>query len=260
MKKIGKDKIQLLRQALSAASSSLKLASQLLGEIEKTGSSEMPGLVGKYDGRFMVTAAGKKYPVPDNYSAKTRLIYGDLLKMTEGPTGRQFKLVEKLSRVEVETQLAVKDGQFEALGKDGSYRLLQSAVKYWGGEEGDKTKVLLPEGEKNVPFACLLEIEGKRPGAQREEPKIKEKKEAGSKEVKVEEPKEEKETPARKPAVKKEIKVEVKPKKTAAAKKIIPKKTTAKRTNTKKATETPAKKKEKPAGKKSELVDEEELR
>jgi hypothetical protein len=41
MKKIGKDKIQLLRQALSAASSSLKLANQLLGEIEKMGGGEM---------------------------------------------------------------------------------------------------------------------------------------------------------------------------------------------------------------------------
>ena len=148
MKQIGKDKIQLLKQALTAASSSIKLANQLLNEIDRMGGAgELPGLVGKYDGRFMVTQAGKKYPVSDNYSAKTKLAYGDKLKMVEGPLGRQFKLVEKLPRVEEKAQLAVKDGQFEALAKGGSFKLIQSAVKYWGGEEGDKIKILLPEGE-----------------------------------------------------------------------------------------------------------------
>lgn len=255
MQKIGKDKIQLLRQALSAASSSLKLANQLLGEIEKMGGGEVPGLVGTYDGRFMVTGAGKKYPVPDNYSAKTRLVYGDKLKMTEGPTGRQFKLVEKLPRVEGEAQLVVKDGQFEALGKGGSYRLLQSAVKYWGGEEGDKVKILLPEKEKNVPFACLVEVVGKTPGAQQKEDQKKEQKPAKpAVKEKKEEPKEEKEVPAKK---------EEKPKKKAAPKKkTTAKKTTAKKTATAKKT-TAAKKPAKKTAKKeakTELIDEEELR
>jgi len=248
---LSKNKVQLLRQAISAASSSLKVANQLLNEIERIGGAEVPGLVGKYDGRFMVTQAGKKYPVPDNYSAKTRLVYGDKLKMTEGPMGRQFKLVEKLSRVEADAQLAVKDGQFEALGKGGSYRLLQSAVKYWGGEEGDKVKILLPEEEKNVPFACLLEIVGKKPGVREEAGERKERPE-----VKKEPAKEEKKAPVKKTVAKKETKA--KPKKTAAAK-TTAKKTTAKRTTTQKTTKT-ATKEEKPAGKKSELIDEEELR
>lgn len=174
-KRLAKDKIQLLKQALTAASSSLKLANQLLNDVERMGGTgELPGLVGRYDGRFMTTEAGKKYPVPDNYAAKTKLVYGDKLKMIEGPQGRQFKLVEKLPRVEEKAQLVVKDGQFEALAKSGSYKLIQSAVKYWGGEEGDKTKILLPEGKKNIPFACLLEIGGKEPGGR--EPRIEEEK------------------------------------------------------------------------------------
>ncbi|MDP1710790.1 MAG: hypothetical protein Q8L46_02520 [candidate division WWE3 bacterium] len=163
---VGKDKIQLLSQALNDASSSLNLAKQLLSEIERGGGvTETPGLVGKYDGMFMVTEAGKKYPVPDNYSAKTKLIYGDKLKMIEGPEGRRFKLVEEMEREEQEAQLAVKDGRFEALSKDGSYHLIQGAVRYWSGEEGDKIKILLPKGGKNIPFAGLLEIIGREPGA-----------------------------------------------------------------------------------------------
>jgi len=162
---LGKDKIQLLSQALNAATASLNLAKQLLSEVERSGGAgELPGLVGKYDGMFMVTEAGKKYPVPDNYAAKTKLVYGDKLKMIEGPEGRRFKLIEEVERVEEEAQLVVKDGRFEALGKDGSYKLIQGAVRYWNGVEGDKLKILLPKGEKNVPFAGLAEIVGKQPG------------------------------------------------------------------------------------------------
>jgi len=170
---MGKDKIQLLNQALNAASSSLNLAKQLISEIEHhSGTPEMPGLVGKYDGMFMVTEAGKKYPVPDNYSAKTKLVYGDKLKMVEGPEGRRFKLLEEMEREEQEAQLAVKDGHFEALSKDSSYRLIQGAVRYWSGEEGDKLKILLPKGQRNVPFAGLVEIIGRKPGeGVTEEPK-----------------------------------------------------------------------------------------
>lgn len=256
-RKIGKDKVQLLKQALTAASSSLKLANQLLNEIDRMGGAgELPGLVGKYDGRFMVTEAGKKYPVPDNYSAKTRLVYGDRLKMIEGPMGRQFKLVEKLPRVEEEAQLVVKDGQFEALGKGDSYKLLQSAVKYWGGEEGDKLKILLPEGEKNIPFAALEEIVGKKPGARRgEEPGAERVVKKPAEKKVVREERVEKKLVAKKPAAKTTKKVLTKKevKTTRAIKKAPPEKKPVAAKPTKKEEKAPAKKEAAP-------IDEEELR
>lgn len=167
---IGKEKIQLLTQAIAAATSSLTVAKQLLSEIERQGggfspgTQDVPGLVGKYDGMFMITEAGKKYPVPDNYSAKTKLVYGDKLKMIEGPEGRRFKLLEEAPRADAEAQLAQKDGRFEALGKEGSYKLIQGAVRWWNGAEGDKVKILLPQNEKHPPFAALVEVVGKKPG------------------------------------------------------------------------------------------------
>ena len=255
--KVGKDKVQLLRQALSAANSSIKLANQLLNEVEQLGGSgSMPGLVGKYDGRFMITEAGKKYPVPDNYSAKTQLVYGDKLKMVEGPTGRQFKLLEKIPRIEEEAQLGVKDGQFMALGKGGSYTLLQSAVKYWGGGEGDKVKILLPEKEKNVPFAGLIEVVGKQAGSGVQEPPkpaVKEEKPENTEEPVKEEPQKEpkkeekKKAPVKKAPVKKTVPAKRAPVKKAPAKKDV-------RPETKKEAAPPAPAKE------AETLSEEELR
>jgi len=213
------NRLQLLSQALSAAASSINLARQLINEIQREGGAlEPPGLIGKYDGGFMVTEAGKKYPVPDNYAAKTRLIYGDKLKMVEGPAGRRFKHIEKIPRVEVEAVLTVKDGRLVAVSSEGSYKLIQSAVKYLKGEGGDKVKILLPREEKHAPFAAILGVIGKE--AKKEKVERKEEKEG---KPKKEEKKKEK--PAEKEAVKKETKKKVE-------KKIEPK---AKKTTTKKA-------------------------
>jgi hypothetical protein len=158
------NKLQLLSQALSAAVSSLNLARQIVNEIDHVGSFETPGLVGKYDGMFMVTEAGKKYPVPDNYAAKTKLVYGDKLKMVEGPEGRRFKYIGRVPFTELEAKLTLKDGRFVAVAKEGSYKLLQSAVRHYNGEEGDKLVVLIPKDEKHAPFAALQKIAGKEPG------------------------------------------------------------------------------------------------
>lgn len=158
------NKLQLLSQALSAAVSSLNLARQIVNEIDHVGSFETPGLVGKYDGMFMVTEAGKKYPVPDNYAAKTKLVYGDKLKMVEGREGRRFKYIGRVPFTELEAKLALKDGRSVAVAKEGSYKLLQSAVRHYNGEEGDKLVILIPKDEKHAPFAALQKIVGKEPG------------------------------------------------------------------------------------------------
>lgn len=181
------NRLQLLSQALSAAASSINLARQLINEIQREGGAlEPPGLIGKYDGVFMVTEAGKKYPVPDNYAAKTRLVYGDKLKMVEGREGRRFKHIERIPRVETEATLTVKDGRFVAVSPEGSYKLIQSAVRYLKGEEGDKVKIILPKEEKHAPFAAIFEVMRKKK----------------AKKEKVEKPKEEKKVPAKKRAPK----------------------------------------------------------
>jgi len=225
------NRLQLLSQALSAASSSINLAKQLIDEIQREGGAfETPGLIGKYDGMFMVTEAGKKYPVPDNYAAKTQLVYGDKLKMVEGPEGRRFKHIEKIPRVEVEAALTVKDGRFVAVSPEGSYKLIQSAVRYLRGEEGDKVRILLPRDEKHAPFAAIVGVVGK-------EAKREERKEETREKVEVEKP-------ARKIIPEKEEKVEKKPAVRKVAKEKKPKaeekaETKAAKPTTKK---TPAKK------------------
>lgn len=225
------NRLQLLSQALSAAASSINLARQLINEIQREGGAlEPPGLIGKYDGMFMVTEAGKKYPVPDNYAAKSQLIYGDKLKMLEGPEGRRFKHIEKIPRVEVEATLTVKDGRLVAVTPEGSYKLIQSAVRYLRGEEGDKVKILLPRDEKHAPFAAIVEVVGKK--VKREERKAEAEKVVEEKKPVVKEAPPKKEEKAEKKPAAKRVAAEKKPKVERKAEEPASKKVPAKKGET----------------------------
>lgn len=186
-------KLQLLRQALSAAESSLSLARQLLRELEgqappprpftpprggpfpqaqpqpQPQSRELPGIVGTFDGTYMTTLDGRKFPVPEGYASKTKLIFGDRLKMIEEGGQRHFKQIEPVRRTFVNGILSQKEGRFVAVTADGSYRLLQSSLRYYGGGEGDEVRIILPEGNKHAPFAAIDSIV-KKSQVKKEEP------------------------------------------------------------------------------------------
>jgi len=162
MDRAGKAKIQSIHQALLAANSSLKLAKRLLGELERQGGPsprELPGEFGSYDGHFMVTESGEKYPVPENYASKSKLVYGDKLKRIVQEDGTDvFKQIERTRRQELAGILAKKDGNWHVVTEHGSYEVLPSAVKYWEGKEGEEAVVIVPQDEKRVPFAALKEV------------------------------------------------------------------------------------------------------
>lgn len=184
-------KLQLLGQALSAAESSLSLARQLLRELESQAppprpsdpprgapfphaqpqpqARELPGVVGTFDGTYLTTLDGRKFPVPEGYASKTKLVFGDKLKMIEERGQRHFKQIEQVRRIFANGIFSQKEGRFVAVTADGSYRLLQSSLRYYGGGEGDEVRIILPEGNKHAPFAAIDSIL-KKSQVKKEEP------------------------------------------------------------------------------------------
>lgn len=164
---------QLIIQALSAAEASISLAKQLLAaqsgasftppshfgrrdRITTSSTRDLPGIVGKFDGEKMVAADGKTYPVPTNYAGKSKLVFGDALKMLENADGTHlFKQIEKVARKKVEGKLVKKSEQWWVTAKEGEYRVLNSNVKFLGGQEGDETSVLIPENDPKAPWAAI---------------------------------------------------------------------------------------------------------
>ncbi|OGY27063.1 MAG: hypothetical protein A2Z11_00950 [Candidatus Woykebacteria bacterium RBG_16_43_9] len=158
------NKIDLIRQALSAAESSIKLARQLLSEIEIDGrkdkpkAKELPGTAGIFDGQSMVTEKGEKYPVPENYASKSILVVGDTLKLVEGGGEKRFKQIEHVKRHKTYGIIAKKDGKWAAVTSEGSYRLLPAAVDHFKGDVGDEVLIQLPANNLQTSWGAVEKI------------------------------------------------------------------------------------------------------
>jgi hypothetical protein len=161
-----KVQLQFINQALAEAQSQLSQVKSLVRELEDSladvlpSPRDLPGIIGKFDGTYLVTDDGKKFQVPENYAGKSKLVYGDTLKMIEGPQGEPptFKQIERVARTTLTGVLVKKDGKLVAVTSDGSHALIPAAVSFHHGAEGDEVKVIVPEDSRNCAFAALDEI------------------------------------------------------------------------------------------------------
>ena len=164
---MAKQKIDLIRQALSASESSIRLARTLLNELERdtsprVGSKQiaknMPGVIGTYDGYNVVTESGETFEVPENYASKSILVVGDTLKLVEEKGEKRFKQIEHVKRHKTTGILTKKEGKWAVVTSEGSYRILAASVDHFGGQVGDEALVQLPAKNLQVPFAAVEKI------------------------------------------------------------------------------------------------------
>jgi len=101
---------------------------------------------GVYDGYFMVGSDKKKYPVPLNYSSKTKLIPGDVLKLRIMEDGKLiYKLIGQANKKYIKATLSKsEDNKFTAISDEGTvYFLNQAAVTYYKGNTGDELSIIV---------------------------------------------------------------------------------------------------------------------
>lgn len=176
------NKIDLIRQALNASESSIKLAKQLLGELEHEGrrlpeqnkAKELPGIVGVFDGQSMETETGEKHPVPENYASKSILVVGDTLKLVTSGGEKRFKQLEHVKRHKTSGIIAKKDGKWAAVTSEGSYKLLNSAVEHFGAEVGDEILIQIPASNLQTTWAAVEKVTKKSKTSDQEVEVVKE--------------------------------------------------------------------------------------
>ena len=115
---------------------------------------------GLFDGYFMVGADQKKYPVPMNYSSKTKLIPGDTLKLKVMPDGKFiYKLIKPADRKHLRAILSRTDeNKYTAVTDEGTvYFLNQAAVTFFKGTPGDELYIIINEKDK-WSFAAIEAI------------------------------------------------------------------------------------------------------
>lgn len=101
---------------------------------------------GIFNGQEMVDAEGNIYPVPVNYSSKSKLVSGDLLKLTIGMDGRfLYKQIGPVKRKYIVGPLSLSEGQYQVLAEGKAYKVLLASVTYFKAEIGEEVTIIVPE-------------------------------------------------------------------------------------------------------------------
>lgn len=157
--------VKRLRALIQEAETSLAAAKELLislvGDDEKVAPIAREETLGKviegvFDGQNMVGSDGKTYPVPANYASKSKLVQGDILKLTIAEDGAfLYKQIGPIPRKQVVGTLVLENGHYfvDVAGK--KYRVLLASVTYFKAKPGDQVSVNVPEDDSAAEWAAL---------------------------------------------------------------------------------------------------------
>jgi len=109
---------------------------------------------GVFDGQQMIGPDSKQYSVPANYASKSKLVEGDILKLTILPDGSfVYKQIAPQERERHKGQLVhdnETDGFRVVLPGGKSYKVLIASVTYFKGQPGDEVIILLPKAAEST--------------------------------------------------------------------------------------------------------------
>lgn len=169
------DKLALIAQMIDSAESSIQSAKHLLREVignRPDGVSEIfkkaqglsasaTGKVieGVFDGQNMVGPDNKQYPVPANYASKSKLVEGDVLKLTIADDGsfiyKQIGPVERKKMLGLLSQ--DETGQYRVVADGKSYKILLASLTYFKAEAGDEITIVVPK-EGDATWAAVEHV------------------------------------------------------------------------------------------------------
>jgi hypothetical protein len=158
--------VKRLRALIAEAETSLAAAKELLvslvGEDSAITERVIDKALGKviegvFDGQNMVGSDGKIYPVPANYASKSKLVQGDILKLTIAEDGAfMYKQIGPIPRKQIVGMLNQKDGHYYVDIGDKRYRVLLASVTYFKAKAGDQVSVNIPEDDSvDAEWAAL---------------------------------------------------------------------------------------------------------
>lgn len=115
-------------------------------------------LEGVFDGVKMIASDGQDYEVPQNYASKSKLIEGDILKLTIAKNGSYiYKQISPVERRRIVGTLGIDEasGNYYVMGEGHAYKVIPASVTYYKGEVGDEVIMLVPKD--GVSAWCAIE-------------------------------------------------------------------------------------------------------
>lgn len=166
MADVPEKQVKRLKALITEAETSLAAAKELLvslvgDETLATDNAKPEENIGKviegvFDGQNMVGSDGKTYPVPANYASKSKLVQGDILKLTIADDGSfLYKQIGPIARKQVVGVLKLENGHYFVEANKKEYRVLLASVTYFKAKPGDQVSVNIPEDDKDTEWAAL---------------------------------------------------------------------------------------------------------
>lgn len=154
------DKLKQIQKLLDAAEGNLHSARNMLREAlgnptapldsaakaaEIPASTDTTIIEGIFNGEEMIAPDGKNYPVPANYSSKSKLVEGDGLKLTIAEDGSFiYKQIKPVDRKNIVGTLAQADDGYAISAEGKNYKVLTASVTFYKAEPGDTVTAIIP--------------------------------------------------------------------------------------------------------------------
>ena len=166
MSELPEKQVKRLKSLIQEAETNLAAAKELLisvlGDddmsIIRSSTEEVAGKVieGVFDGQSMMGPDGKNYPVTANYASKSKLIEGDILKLTIADDGSFiYKQIGPVARRQIIGTLVQHDGAYYVEAGGREYRVLLASVTYFKARVGDQVSIVIPEDNREAEWAAV---------------------------------------------------------------------------------------------------------
>ena len=165
MSEIPEKQLKRILNLISEAETNLAAAHELIfsvvGRDESISNDVKNDLKGKiiegvFDGQNMVGSDSKIYPVPANYASKSKLVQGDILKLTIADDGSfLYKQIGPIARKPLVGQLNLENGKYFVDVGGKQLRVLLASVTYFKAKPGDQVSINVPEDDSKCEWAAL---------------------------------------------------------------------------------------------------------
>ena len=166
MSELPEKQVKRLRSLIQEAETNLAAAKELLislvGDddtiVRPAAAEDASGKVveGVFEGQNMIGPDGKTYPVPANYASKSKLVEGDILKLTIADDGGFiYKQIGPVARKQIIGTLVQHDGAYYVEAGSREYRVLLASVTYFKAKVGDQISIIVPEDNREAEWAAI---------------------------------------------------------------------------------------------------------
>lgn len=168
MSELPEKQVKRLKSLIQEAETNLAAAKELLISISGDDSAvitpnssiiDSPSgkvIEGVFDGQTMIGPDGKNYPVPANYASKSKLVEGDILKLTINDDGGfVYKQIGPVARKQIIGTLVNHDGSFFVEAGGNEYKILLASVTYFKLKIGDQVTIVVPEDTPDAVWAAV---------------------------------------------------------------------------------------------------------